>query len=408
MISIHEAEQIIKAHIPQSMPETKPLRDSLGYFLAQDIMAPEPLPHFDNSAMDGFAVALPDSDKEETMTEFPIIGESRAGLPFDGALKFGTAVRISTGAMVPENTDLVVPIENTEVKGQQVRVVDMGSRGAHIRRKGEEVDTGDILVKRSSLITPPVLSWLGTFGIVEVPVYRKPDVAILTTGQELVDASQEIKPGQIRNSNQLYLETFVESLHLKVAYSGRVPDSLEETMASIKAASEVADIILISGGVSVGPHDHVKEAAENLGFQRHFWKVTQKPGKPMYFATGEDTLVFGLPGNPVSTLVNTLRYFYPAANEIMGNPVPELRRFAGRLESSLTGMASDRTRYFLVKILRLDASTCRLILEPVPLQHSHMLSGVTSSDGFIIIPPNTDAISDREELEIYLYPWTTI
>lgn len=407
MISIQDAEQIIAARVPKPQMQHIPLENSLGYFLAENIAATEPLPHFDNSAMDGFAVALPEHEIGVPL-DLPVVGESQAGEPFGVSLDRGTAVRISTGAMVPPGTDLVVPVEETEINDDHVQLKAIGPEGNHIRRKGEEIQTGEVLAIQGTQVTPPLLAWIGTFGITEINVYKKPSIAILTTGQELVDFAEPLQPGQIRNSNQLYLESLMNMLDLQVSLSVRVPDSREETMANIRAASEVADVIVLSGGVSVGPHDHVKEAAESLGFERHLWKVAQKPGKPLYFASKESTLLFGLPGNPVSTLVSTLHYLYPTIQKIAGNTMPELRKFYCRFNKTVTGLKMGRTRFLLVKIISQEQSTGEIIVEPVSKQHSHMLSGVTASDGYVTIPANTEQVEEDQGLMIQLYPWTKI
>jgi molybdopterin molybdotransferase len=407
MISIQDAEQIIAARVPKPQMQQIPLEESLGYYLAENIAATEPLPHFDNSAMDGFAVALPAAEFDVPL-DLPVVGESQAGEPFGVALEKGTSIRISTGAMVPPGTDVVVPVEDTEIDDEYVKLKEIGPAGNHIRRKGEEIQSGEVLAVQGTQVTPPLLAWIGTFGITEINVYKKPRIAILTTGQELMDFSEPLQPGQIRNSNQLYLQSLMNMLDLPVTLSVRVPDSLEETMANIRAAGEVADIIVLSGGVSVGPHDHVKEAAEGLGFERHLWKVAQKPGKPLYFASGESTLLFGMPGNPVSTLVSTLHYLYPTVQKIAGNPAPGLRKFYCHFNKKVSGLKMGRARFLLVKIISQEQKSGEIIVEPVSKQHSHMLSGVTGSDGYVTIPANTEQVDQNQELMIQLHPWTKI
>jgi len=407
MKSIQDAEQLIAARVPKPQMQAIPLEDSLGYFLAENIAATEPLPHFDNSAMDGFAVALPE-DEYNVPLDLPVVGESQAGEPFGVTLEKGTTIRISTGAMVPPGTDVVVPVEETEIHDDYVKLKAVGPAGNHIRRKGEEIQSGEVLAIQGTRVTPPLLAWIGTFGFPEINVYKKPRIAILTTGQELVEYSKPLQPGQIRNSNQLYLQSLMHMLDMQVALSARVPDSLEETMASIRAASELADVIIMSGGVSVGPHDHVKEAAESLGFERHLWKVAQKPGKPLYFASKESTLLFGLPGNPVSTLVSTLHYLYPTIQKIAGNPMPELRKFYCRFNENVSGLKMGRARFLLVTIIAQEQKTGEMIVEPVSKQQSHMLSGVTGSDGYVTISANTEQVTSDQELMIHLYPWTKI
>jgi len=405
MISIKEARQIVREYRLEPHRERRALEESLGYYLAEDIRAPEPLPRFDNSAMDGFAVALPEGADHNVPLRLPVVGESRAGVPYETSLEEGTAARISTGAVVPEGTDLVVPVEDAEMADDQVTIRSLGNTGAHIRLKGEEVEEGAVIAAQRTRVTPPVLAWCATFGITELPVYARPRVAVLTTGHELIDYAQSPEPGQIRNSNQLFLEYYLRSIGLRPVRSARVPDSLKATEQALREAASLAEVILISGGVSVGRHDHVKEAAENLGFRRRFWKVAQKPGKPLYVASGEHTMLFGLPGNPVSTVMSTLVYVHPVLNYLRGSPAAELPAVHVPLSEPLTGLRSSRARFLLVQLdHREDGS---LTLSPAARQRSHMLSGVTTGDGFLIVPPDEDTIKAGTVVTVYLFPWNT-
>jgi len=402
MISIDEAKNIIQEHQPGPRIVRRSLEESLGLFLAEDLFAPEPLPRFDNSAMDGYAVALPAGGNRRVPMTLPVVGESKAGVPYPGVMNPGTTIKISTGAIVPEGADLVVPVEYTDSTDDEVTLLDLGSNGEHIRKRGEEIREGDILMPAQTQLTPPVLAWSAAFGIAEILVFEPPKVAVLTTGHELIDYTAEPEPGQIRNSNQVYLEQLLLSMGVEKVMSVKVPDSFDETVSAIRDAAELADIILISGGVSVGPHDHVKAAAEELGFERHFWKVLQKPGKPLYFASKDDTLLFGLPGNPVSTAMSTLVYVYPVLQKMLGALESDLPNLKMKLSESLTGLMSDRARFLLVQI-REENGASRLTQHPN--QRSHMLSGVTESDGFVIVPPETDNLSEGSEVLVHLFPW---
>ncbi|MCF7804770.1 MAG: molybdopterin molybdotransferase MoeA [Candidatus Marinimicrobia bacterium] len=404
MISIQQAIQTIKDHLPERRTEDRTLTESLGYYLAEKLTAPEPLPRFNNSAMDGYAVALDLNSPPKLPMKLPVIGESQAGVPYHDELQPGEAIRISTGAYVPEGTSLVVPVEDTDNGDTEVVINDIGEQYSHIRFAGEEVSAGETIAQKRDKITPPMLSWLAGFGIQQVKVFSKPKVAVLTTGQELVDFGAKLKPGQIRNTNQLYFESYLRDMGIEPVYSSQIPDSLSETKRILKEATDVADIILLSGGVSVGPHDHVKDAAESIGFERHFWKVKQKPGKPLYFASMGEKLLFGLPGNPVSTLMSTLVYVYPVINALAGNPGSNLASVPAFLDQSYTRRKAGRAQYLLVKIVRQEESG--YLIEPVGHQRSHMMSGVTESDGFIVVPVGTNEVSPEKKQTVYLFPWT--
>jgi len=406
MISIEEARTIVEQHRLAPRIEERSLQDSLGLVLAEDLKAPEPLPRFDNSAMDGYAVALPAEFDGVPPLTLPIVGESRAGIPLGTSLQTGSAVEISTGAVVPEGTDLVVPVEDTDREDQTVILHHLGNQGAHIRKRGEEIREGDRILEKGSEVTPPVLAWCASFGIARLKVYVPPRVAVLTTGQELVEYTEAPGPGQIRNSNQLYLESLLKYLGLEPVLSQRVPDSPEATASAIREAMRLADLIVISGGVSVGPHDHVKEAAEQLGFRRQFWKVAQKPGKPLYFASAEATLLFGLPGNPVSTVMSSLVYVYPVLNYLRGKMKVRLPAVRATLAEPLPKKPSSRTRFLLVQLEPDGKKNSTWRIRPGAKQRSHMLSGVTRSDGFIEVPPLDEERLAGEEFTVSLFPWS--
>lgn len=377
---------------------------SLGYFLAKEYCAPEALPRFDNSAMDGFAIALDESVSPEIPLKMPVIGESRAGIPYTSELQAGEAIRISTGAVVPEGATQVVPVENTAMEHDVVVIHELGKQYDYIRFAGEEIAAGDKIAKKHDQLTPAMISWFAGFGIQAVEVFAKPRVAALTTGQELVDPFDNLELGNIRNMNHLYLEHFLDSIGIEAVYRHQIPDSLEETKRILREAEQVADIILVSGGVSVGSHDHVKVAAEAIGFEPHFWKVAQKPGKPLYFATWNNKLLFGLPGNPVSTLVSTLVYVYPVLQYLAGNLKHNLPAVMGHLSQNYENKKPDRAKYLLVKFTTNNSD--HLKIEPVMHQRSHMMSGVTASDGFIIVPTGTKMLASKEPQIVYLFPWS--
>lgn len=404
MISIQEAIKIIKENLPERKIEERAITESLGSYLAQDIMAPESLPRFNNSAMDGYAVALDFETPAKLPLTLPVIGESQAGIPYTDELQSGEAIQISTGAYVPEGTTLIVPVEETNNGDSEVKIRNLGDQYAHIRFAGEEVAIGDTIARKYDHVTPPLLSWLAGFGIITVQIFRTPRVAILTTGEELTEIDAILKPGQIRNTNQVYLEALFELLRIKPVYTNRIPDSLTMTREILTEASEMADILILSGGVSVGPHDHVKDAAESLGYNRQFWKVAQKPGKPLYFASRKENLLFGLPGNPVSTLISTLVYIYPVLNYLQGNPLRELYCIESHLNKEYKRKKTNRAQYLLVKVM--GKSKEGFIVEPAGHQHSHMMSGVTAGDGFLVVPQHTKEMSPEMKQIVYLFPWS--
>jgi len=404
MISVDSAAAIIRENHLSPEREMRGLAQAAGSYLAEAITAPEPIPRFHNSAMDGYAVALPEREVGESEITLPVVGESRAGEPYGEPLRAGSAVRISTGAHVPDHTDFVAIVERTTEKNGQVTLHYRPEPRDNIRFRGEEVRVGDVIARKGRQVTPPMLSWLASFGITEVPVYRRPAVAILNTGEELVPYTDEPAAGQIRNSNQVFLHHFAESLGSSVVKTGMIADSLADTVDALRNVRELADIILVSGGVSVGEHDYVREAAAKAGFTEQFWRVAQKPGKPLFFATDNETLLFGLPGNPVSTAITATFYVSGAVCRLLGAGQPYLSVIPVGLDAPFARKKAKRELFLMVKQTG-ESRNSRPVVVPVSHQASHMISGMVESDGFIRVPQGTTRISASAELEMYQYPW---
>ncbi len=406
MLTIKAAREIVREHTPAPWIKERRLLEAGGLYLAERIVAPEPLPGIDNSAMDGYAVALPEDASVDKPIKLKVIGESRAGMHWREPLAAGTAIQISTGAPVPEGADRVIPVEDTTREDDQVWLKTIGREHDHIRFAGREVQAGDVIAEERVKLTPPVVAWLAGFGIDRVKVFNAPRVSLISTGEELVDINQTLKPGQVRNTNRIFLESLLAEEGLEPAYCRHVPDSLEATSKALDEAVRVSDLVVTVGGVSVGPHDHVKAAAEQVGFRPHFWRVAQKPGKPLYFATRDGTLLFGLPGNPVSVVMTSLVYVYPTLKRLLGAPDPELRTLAGRFDQPVENLDSGRANLFLVSITGYHHHTAQLL--PGGPQQSHMLSTVTNSDGFIIVPGEKTAIEEKDTFTVNLFPWAEI
>lgn len=406
MLTIKAAREIVREHTPAPWIKERRLIEARGLYLAEQVMAPEQLPRVDNSAMDGYAVALPGNASVDKPIKLEIIGESRAGMPWKETLTAGTAVQISTGAPVPEGADRIIPVENTTREDDQVWLKTIGREHDHIRFAGREVLAGDVIAEKQAKLTPPVVAWLAGFGIDRVKVFAPPRVSLITTGEELVDINQTLKPGQVRNANRTFLESLLAEEGLEPAYCRHVPDVLEATSKALDEAGRDSELLITVGGVSVGQHDHVKAAAEQAGFRPHFWKVAQKPGMPLYFATRDRTLLFGLPGNPVSVVMTSLVYVYPALKRLLGAPDPELRTLAGQFDQPVENLEPGRAKLLLVSITGYHNRTAQL--RPGGPQQSHMLSTVTNSDGFIIVPGEKTTIGKNDSFTVYLLPWTEI
>jgi molybdopterin molybdotransferase len=403
MISIQEALQILQENLPEERVDTVDLSAAYGRYLAESITAPEPSPRYTNSAMDGFALRW--SDVMGAVAESPamlkVVGESRAGVPFDREVNSGEAVRISTGAMLPPGADTVIRVEDTRKPGDEVvEVLTVRCQGQDIRYEGEEFCSGDELLCAGTRLSARQLALLASIGHQRVKVFSAPRVSILITGSELAPAAeQRIKPYQIRDSNSIMLVSALQEAGATVHSCANVEDELQATINAVSnAASEDVDFILCSGGISVGDHDHVKEAAQKVGFKELFWRIRQKPGKPLFAAQKDATYLFGLPGNPVSAYMCFTHYIRPLL-------------FTGRGRNlswkTITAMAGGkianhgkRTNFIRVKLEQKQGQLPQII--DIRKQGSHMLSSIVNADGYIVLEPGA-AVQPGETINVFLF-----
>ena len=398
MITIQQATSIINNNQISPSTEVIPLNESLGKILCEDISANEPSPRFTNSAMDGYAINWNDLNGHSNNEKigFNIIGESQAGIPFNKSVKPMEAIRISTGAMLPNGTDTVIKQEEVTVEEDKLIISNPPKQYGNVRFEGEDIKIGEEVLNKGSLINPPQMALLASLGTTQVKVFRKPNVSIIVTGEELASFNETMKKGQIRDSNRIMLEALIDKSGGKVNYSGKVNDNLRSTIQSIHEASRVSDIIIISGGVSVGPHDHVKEAAKEAGFTTLLWEVSQKPGKPLFVARKNNTILFGLPGNPVAVFSCYLYYVHSYIQNLQGS----FKSCTGKIEKTVVNNG-NRSQFLWAS---LKTNNVIPIICPLEKQNSHMLSAISEADGFLIINGNSSFEKDRQ-VEIHLFPW---
>lgn len=403
MITIDQALAIMQENLPPRTTESVSLPEALGRVLAEPVYAPEPSPRNTNSAMDGFAVKWDDicqAAAADQPTTLEIIGESRAGIPYAGTIHSGLATRISTGAVLPAGTDTIIPVEQTSISGSQLTVLQAQEKNQHVRFAGEEFQAGDLLLPRETGLYPAQIALLASVGITAATVYRRPTVGLVVTGTELTEYDRDCEPYQIRDANSIMLATAAIDAGAKLATADRVGDSLDDTVAALEHAAGEANLLFISGGVSVGEHDHVKDAAARIGFEPLFWRVRQKPGKPLFFARRGDVLLFGLPGNPVSALMGFVYYIYPVIQKLAGRRFSWLTTKA-RLKNGVT-RPLNRPNFARVTISR-DANNFP-VAEIITRQGSHMLTSMTSADGFVLLPENTVLAADQL-VDVFPFPW---
>jgi molybdopterin molybdotransferase len=340
--------------------------------------------------MDGYAlIAGPEAELE-------VIGEARAGHPAREALHTGATIRISTGAAIPEGADAVVPMERTDNGTERVRVPAV-ERGANIRRAGEDIRAGDVVLRAGTVIGAAELGVAASVGRASLRCARRPRVAVLVTGDELTPPGEALAPGGIYSSNSFVLSAQVERAGADLACRGTVPDTPEGTREAVRDALEGADVVIVSGGVSVGPHDHVKDALRDLGLAERFWGVRLRPGKPTWFGTREGKLAFGLPGNPVSAMVTFQLFARPALAALQGADA-DARRTTAVLAHPL---ARNERREEAVRV-RLRHTDEGLVAEATGAQGSHMLTSMLGADGLALIAPGEGELAAGERVEVEL------
>ena len=319
MLSVGEARSRVLAAVAPMDTEDVLVGDARGLVVADDLVAPHPLPRFDNSAMDGYAVQGSDCESagEDAPVVLEVLGEVRAGDPGDLEISAGTAARIMTGAPLPRGADAVIPVELTEEQDGKVVVKGPAPTGRHVRPAGDDLATGASLVEKGTELGPGELALLASFGMSPLRVYGRPRVGILVTGDELVPPESDPRPGQIRDSNSVALTSLVAEAGGIPMPFGAVPDDLEMTREAFRRAGDLCDLVVSSGGVAVGRYDYVKEVVEALG-HIDLWRVAMQPGKPVVLGAIGDTPFLGLPGNPVSIHVGFEQFVRPAIRKMRG------------------------------------------------------------------------------------------
>jgi molybdopterin molybdotransferase len=314
MISVTEARQIVAAQCPLLETVSIPFQQSVGYVLAEDLISPVSIPFFRQSSMDGYAIRAAEKDQLLHLQDALPAGSSR-----ELTLAPGNAIRVFTGGPVPEGADTVVQQEWISLTDKAIQINDHPVEiGANIRLPGADINKGEVAMPAGTQINAMHIGFMASLGITSVSVYRKPSVAILITGNELVQPGNELRFGQVYDANSFGLTACLQQLHISSVSVSFTKDSLAETETAIEKALLGNDLVLITGGVSVGDHDHVAQACANLGILKLFHGVKQRPGKPLFFGTLQHKWVFGLPGNPASVLSCFYQYVIPFIHGLTG------------------------------------------------------------------------------------------
>jgi molybdopterin molybdotransferase len=375
------------------------LSDALGRVLGEDIAAELPVPAFDGSAMDGYAVRSADTAGAGEASPVPlrVIAESRAGAPAQVDLGVGEAIAISTGAMVPVGADAIVRVEDARPGegSDEVAVLVAVPAGHDVRHAGDDIRAGQAVLERGSVLGPAELGVLASLGRGSVRCVRRPRLSVLVSGDELLVPGESEKPGGVRDSNSLTISALARRGGAGVVRIGSVGDDAEATVAALSAALEGVDVAVICGGVSVGVHDHVKGALSTLGALEEFWGIALKPGRPTWFGTLGQTLVFGLPGNPVSAMVTFLLLVGPALRALLGMDT-EVPRQSAVMERDY---AKPPGRAHAVRC-RLSAHEDGWHVDPTGPQGSHVLTSMLGADALAILPSAVELVRAGERVEI--------
>ena len=376
LISLEEALARIFEQVRPLDAEPVPVAAAAGRVIADDARSGVDLPPFASSAMDGFAVRSSD-----TPGRLPIVARIAAGVPAPRALEAGEAMGIATGGVVPDGADAVIPIEYVVESDNGVEIEQAVGHGDNVRPRGSDVSAGDVVVAQGSRLGPAQIGALAAAGLVEVSAARRPRVVVLATGTELRRPGEPLGPGEVYEANGVLLATAFASAGADVETLPTVADDAAAHRRALESGLE-ADVLVTSGGVSVGPHDLVRGLLAELGVEEIFWGLAVKPGKPLAFGVRGSTLVFGLPGNPVSSLVGAEVFVRPALLALQGASIPGPVYSAGSLASAIR---RNKQRDEFVRARSVPSAT-GVVLEPITGQESHMIARAATADVLVHAP----------------------
>lgn len=393
-LSVADAHALLRAHTPVLPPESVALADAAGRVLAGTLRSPLDLPPFDDSAMDGYALAW----QEDGLDRYwPVVGEIAAGHWPEATLPPGTCRRIFTGAPIPPGADTVVQQEWVHYQDGQIRITGgQPRRGDHIRRQATHIAKGDPALSAGHVLHPGALGFLAGMGLDTVNVYRRPRVSLLITGSELASPGTPLQPGQIYESNGQTLRAALGLLGVTPVHQRRVSDALPALRAAVEDCLPDSDLILFSGGISVGDHDVVRQYLEQVQAECIFYKVRQRPGKPLFFGRHRQTLLFALPGNPASVLHCFYQYVWPTIRRMGGHPHPDLPLREATLTHPFTKKAG--LTFFLKGHIQGEEAT------PLEGQLSYIMRSFAEANALIILEEGREHYAAGERVMVQLLP----
>jgi len=393
MISVSEAKKIIDQNISYLRPVTLPLQESVGLILGENVYASMDIPSFPQSSMDGYAFSFEGWKKYKKLK---IAGEVAAGSKETFTLEPKNAVRIFTGAAVPAGADTVIMQEKIQVENGELKIDDETiQQGNSVRLKGSEIKAGELALEKESILSPAAIGFLAGIGITAVKCYPNPSISIVITGNELQQPGQSLQHGQVYESNSFALKAVLQHLHINDIRILYATDEPEIVTGTLKKALEQTDMVLLTGGISVGDYDFVLQAATECGVQKLFHKIKQRPGKPLYFGKNGNKLVFGLPGNPSSVLTCFYQYVIPVLEKLSKREIglQTIKAPLAKIFQKNTGLTHFLKGFYDGKKVA-----------PLDAQESYRLSSFAKANCLIEIDEDTTSLKEGELVDVYLLP----
>ncbi len=406
VISVQEAQATIRRSVRVAESENVSLTEVCGRVLAREIKASFPQPRFDNTAMDGFAVRA--ADTEGANRDSPVLLVLKGVIPAGGKVDFeighGECCQIMTGAPMPSGADAVVKVEDTSgfETTESVEIFAAVEEGENVRYSGEEISEGEILLEAGTRLGAGEIGVAATFGYGEVVVYRRPRIALFATGDELIEPGLALGDGQIYNSNLHVFAELSDRVGAEITDREVLKDNRDSLISFLKGALAGSDLIVSSGGVSMGRHDYVRDVFLELGVEEHFWRVAQKPGGPFFFGTTDETLIFGLPGNPVSSFICFMEYVWPAC-ELMSGLAPA-KKVTAILETPFP-REPVKHRFLTGNVRQKDG---RLTASATDKLGSHMFSSSIGANAVLEAAPGKSPLEPGAPVEARLLPWSNL
>lgn len=390
MISVQEAQEIIYQNSPERKHQILPLEESFGYTNAMDIISKYNIPHFSQSSMDGYAIRFEDKD-----SKLKIAGEMPAGSTEQFHLENGNACRIFTGAPLPAGTDTVVMQEKVTIENNNYLIIEDPDleKGSNVRDAGSDAKKDSIAIRTGSYLSAAAIGYLAGIGCTEVTVYAPPSVSLILTGNELVKPGNDLGFGQVFESNSFQLKSVLKQCGIRTIESFWVKDDPTEVEKTLDHAISKTDIVILVGGVSVGDYDYVIDATKKCGVQQRFHKIRQKPGKPFYFGTKGEKLIFGLPGNPSSALTCFYLYIAPLLSKLMKRP-------AITTETNAVTTSAYQKKNGLTHFLKASYTDGKVT--PLYAQESYRLQSFAEANCLMVLPEASNGCEKDEVVEVIL------